>query len=420
MSDIILTAYNGAILGPVARLLGLIMNAIYSFMTNVLGIGNITVAIIIFTIVIYTLLFPITYKQQKFSKLTQKMQPELLKVKKKYEGRKDQASILAMQEETNAVYEKYGTSATGSCVSMLINMPIIFALYRVFQNIPAYVGSVKDQFSSLVDGIMATPGYQDTMGKIVEEARLGALGTDFSAKDPSVVSNYIVDTLYSLNTSGWDLLREKFAGLGDLITSTQENLNGINKFFGLTISDSPMSIIHSGLQNGAYLFVILALLIPVLSYLTQVINIKLMPQSVGADDTMGTQMKMINRIIPLFSLFFCFSVPVGLGVYWIVSAIVRSLQQVGLNKHFEKVDLDDIIKANQEKMKKKREKKGITSEQMNQAARINTRRISKPSMSEKEKKRILEKAEEARRNAKPGSMAEKANLVKKFNEKNTK
>lgn len=420
LSDIILTAYNGAILGPVARLLGLIMNAIYSFMTNVLGIGNITVAIIIFTIVIYTLLFPITYKQQKFSKLTQKMQPELLKVKKKYEGRKDQASILAMQEETNAVYEKYGTSATGSCVSMLINVPIILALYRVFQNIPAYVGSVKDQFSSLVDGIMATPGYQDTMGKIVEEARLGALGTDFSAKDPSVVSNYIVDTLYSLNTSGWDLLREKFAGLGDLITSTQENLNGINKFFGLTISDSPMSIIHSGLQNGAYLFVILALLIPVLSYLTQVINIKLMPQSVGADDTMGTQMKMINRIIPLFSLFFCFSVPVGLGVYWIVSAIVRSLQQVGLNKHFEKVDLDDIIKANQEKMKKKREKKGITSEQMNQAARINTRRISKPSMSEKEKERILEKAEEARRNAKPGSMAEKANLVKKFNEKNTK
>ncbi len=420
MSDIILTAYNGAILGPVARLLGLIMNAIYSFMTNVLGIGNITVAIIIFTIVIYTLLFPITYKQQKFSKLTQKMQPELLKVKKKYEGRKDQASILAMQEETNAVYEKYGTSATGSCVSMLINMPIILALYRVFQNIPAYVGSVKDQFSSLVDGIMATPGYQDTMGKIVEEARLGALGTDFSAKDPSVVSNYIVDTLYSLNTSGWDLLREKFAGLGDLITSTQENLNGINKFFGLTISDSPMSIIHSGLQNGAYLFVILALLIPVLSYLTQVINIKLMPQSVGADDTMGTQMKMINRILPLFSLFFCFSVPVGLGVYWIVSAIVRSLQQVGLNKHFEKVDLDDIIKANQEKMKKKREKKGITSEQMNQAARINTRRINKPSMSEKEKERILEKAEEARRNAKPGSMAEKANLVKKFNEKNTK
>lgn len=91
-----------------------------------------------------------------------------------------------------------------------------------------------------------------------------------------------------------------------------------------------------------------------------------------------------------------------------------------MNKHFEKVDLDDIIKANQEKMKKKREKKGITSEQMNQAARINTRRISKPSMSEKEKERILEKAEEARRNAKPGSMAEKANLVKKFNEKNTK
>ena len=70
MSDIILTAYDGAFLGPIAKLLGYIMNIIYSFMVNVLGIGNISVTIIIFTIVIYMLLFPITYKQQKFSKLS--------------------------------------------------------------------------------------------------------------------------------------------------------------------------------------------------------------------------------------------------------------------------------------------------------------------------------------------------------------
>ncbi len=112
MSDIILTAYDGAILGPIAKLLGYIMNAIYSFMVNVLGIGNISVTIIIFTIVIYMCLFPITYKQQKFSKLTQKMQPELQKVQKKYQGKKDQLSMQAMQEETSSIYEKYGISPT--------------------------------------------------------------------------------------------------------------------------------------------------------------------------------------------------------------------------------------------------------------------------------------------------------------------
>ncbi len=421
MSEIILTAYDGAILGPIARLLGLIMNAIYSFMINVLGVGNISVAIIVFTIVFYTFMLPITYKQQKYSKLTQKMSPELQKVQKKYHGKKDQLSIQRMQEETGAIYEKYGVSPSGSCVYMLINFPVILALYRVFQNIPAYVGSVKDQFSDLVDAIMATGGYQKIMTDIVEEVRLTTVRVDFSVKDTSVISNYIVDTLYGMNSAGWDLLKEKFSGLSDLIATTQNNLNGINQFFGMNISDSPMSIIRNGLQNGAYLFVILALMIPILSYLTQVLNIKLMPQQVsGSDDVMAGQMKMMNRILPLFSLFFCFSVPVGLGVYWIISALVRVFQQILLNKHFEKIDLDDIIKENQEKARKKREKKGIYDSQINSAARINARQVNAPSMSEKEKERALAQAAASRNNAKAGSMAEKANLVKKFNEKNTK
>ena len=371
MSDIILTAYDGAILGPIAKLLGFIMNAVYSFMVNVLGIGNISIAIIVFTIVIYLCLFPVTYKQQKYSKLTQKMQPELKKIQKKYQGKKDAVSMQAMQDETSAVYEKYGVSPTGSCIYMLINMPIIFALWRVFNNIPAYLGIVRDQFTALVEGIMATPGYQDTMTNIVETLKINTVRVDFSVKDESILSNYLVDTLYAMNASGWETLKEKFSGLSDIIASTQENLHEFNQFLGMNISDSPLSIIKSGISNGTYLIAFLALMIPISSYLTQMLSMKLMPQAEGADDAMGSQMKMINRIMPLTSLFFCFSFPVGLGVYWIISALVRSAQQVALNKHFEKVNLDDIIKENREKAKKKREKKGITENKINQAARIN-------------------------------------------------
>ena len=170
MSDMLLTAYNGAILGPIAKVLGWVMNGIYALM-SMIGIENVGLSIIIFTIVIYAILFPLTYKQQKFSKLSQKMQPELQAIQKKYNGKKDQASMMAMQEETQAVYEKYGVSMMGSCVQMLIQMPLLCALYRVFLNVPAYVSGVKNNFSTLVDGIMATSGYQDKMTQLVTDLR---------------------------------------------------------------------------------------------------------------------------------------------------------------------------------------------------------------------------------------------------------
>ena len=349
MSDIILTAYDGAILGPIAKILGWVMNLIYSFLSGI-GIGNISVSIIVFTIVIYMCLMPITYKQQKFSKMTQRMQPELQKVQKKYKDKKDAISIQAMQDETKAIYEKYGVSPSGSCIFMLINLPILLALYRVFYNIPAYIGSIKDQFMALADGIMSVTGFQEIMGEIVSEVKLSTVRVDFTATDHGVLSNYVVDTLYGMNSSGWDLLREKFSGLTDLIDSTQQGLGQINQFLGMNISDSPMSIIKSGMSEKAYLMVILALLIPIISYLTQVISIKMMSQDTNVgNDAMAGQMKMMNRIMPLFSLFFCFSVPVGLGIYWIISALVRSVQQYSLNKHFEKVDMDEVIRKNQEK-----------------------------------------------------------------------
>lgn len=421
MSDIILTAYNGKILGPIAKVLGWVMNIIYNLMAKI-GIENIGLSIIIFTIIIYMLMYPITYKQQKFSKMQQKMQPELQKVQKKYQGRKDQESVMAMQNETQAIYEKYGVSPMGSCVYMLINMPILFALYRVFWNVPAYVSGVKGHFQELVDGIMATDGYQKIMTDFVEKMNLATTGANFNGSDNGVISNFLVDVLYKMDSSGWDALRNKFSGLTNIITDTESSLSSINYFFGLNISDMPSSIIKNSFESGSYLLIIIALLIPICSYLTQVLNIKLMPQAPtsGDNDAMARQMKMMNTIMPLFSLFFCFTVPVGLGIYWIASALVRSVQQFLLNKHFEKIDLDDIIKANQEKAKKKREKMGIAENQINNAARMNTKKIEEPRMSSTEKNEALDKAEASRSNAKPGSMASKANLVKEFNEKNNK
>lgn len=431
MSDMLLTAYNGAILGPIAKLLGLVMNGIYQLMAMI-GIENVGLSIIIFTLVVYLCLFPLTYKQQKFSKLSQKMQPELQAIQKKYNGKKDQASMMAMNEETQAVYQKYGVSMMGSCAQMLIQMPLLLALYRVFMNVPAYVSGVKGNFTELVNGIMATSGFQDKMSQLVTDLRIVTMpSADFTVTDKTALANSTVDVLYKMNSAGWDKLQEMFPSLADKIDATYEAVEHVNTFIVYNISDTPWQIITSNFENRNFIMVFAAVLIPVISYLTQVLNIKMMPQpeasnasNNGNSDAMAQQMKMMNNMMPLFSLVMCFTVPVGLGIYWIAGAVVRTVQQFLLNKHFEKIDLEDIIKKNQEKAKKKREKMGIAENQISNAAKINTRKLSdnaaKANMSSAEKELQLEKARTAQAKAKQGSMAAKANMVREFNERNSR
>lgn len=421
MTEFFLTAYNGSILGPIAKVLGWFMDKIYIFLANVCHVESIALTIFIFTIFIYLCLFPLTYKQQKFSVLTRKMQPEMKVIQDKYKDRRDQTSMQAQQEETQALYDKYGISPTGSCIYLLIQMPILFALYRVFYNVPAYISSVKDIFTELVDGIVSTDGFASTMQTIYDNANLTNVAVDFTSTDTTTLSDYCIDVLYKLPTSGWEALATAFPNLTDSINTVITKLENINYLFVLNISDTPWNLIKSGWSVKDFVLIICALLIPVVSYLTQVANIKLTPQATDQNDQMAQQMKTMNLMMPLMSLFICFTVPVGLGLYWIAGALVRIVQQYFLNKHFEKIDLESIIEKNKEKAAQKAEKRGIRQAQIYEAARMST----KKTMSEKanissDKADILNKADEMRSKASAGSLAAKANLVKDFNEKNNK
>ena len=132
--------------------MGYIMDLIFKA-TSTLGWTNIGLCIILFTIVTRILIFPMSYNQGKSSRLMSALQPEIKAIQKKYAGRQDQQSMMLQQAEIKAVYEKYGVSMTGGCGQLIIQMPIIFALYRVILNIPAYVASVKIPFQNIVDAI---------------------------------------------------------------------------------------------------------------------------------------------------------------------------------------------------------------------------------------------------------------------------
>ena len=423
MNELLLTAYGGSILGPIAKVLGWCMDKIYVLLAS-LGIENIALTIFIFTIFIYLCMFPLTYKQQKFAVLTRKMQPEMKKIQDKYKGSKDQATMQKQQEETQALYDKYGISPTGSCIYMLIQMPILFALYRVFYNVPAYISSVKNIFTELVNGIMATDGFADTMQNIFTDSKIRTINPVFTGADTSVISDSIIDVLYKLPTSGWDTLATKFSDLGDLIANTQHNLDKVNYLFVLNISETPMNLIKNGwtADSKDFLLIICALLIPVCSYLSQMLNIKLTPQATdGQSEQMAAQMKTMNLMMPLMSLFICFSVPVGLGLYWIAGALVRVVQQYFLNKHFEKIDLESIIEKNKDKAAAKAEKRGIRQAQIYEAARMSTKSsmASKANLV-KDNEDALKNADDLRAKAGANSLAAKANLVRDFNEMNNK
>ena len=387
----LLTKSTTFIIGPVASLLGYIMNAIFLLQEKI-GIANIGLCIILFTIVIYMILMPLTIQQQKFSRLSARMNPELQAIQKKYKGKnQDQAAMMKMNEETQAVYAKYGVNPMGSCLQLIIQMPILFALYRVIWNIPAYVTSVKNAFLPLAQKLMTMSGVEEFMAEMAKAN---------SVTFKEMTENTLIDVMYKFKPDNWTALADKFPDIAKTVTDTQTHVDKMNYFLGLNIADAPMQIFMRAISTGAILLAIGAALIPILSALSQWLNTKLMtamnPNSNantnGQADTMANTMKTMNTVMPLMSAVFCLTLPVGMGIYWIAGAVVRGIQQFFINKKIDKLDLDEILKKNLEKANKKREKKGLPPQKISNTAKINTKNIEHEEISQEERDEKIKKS----------------------------
>lgn len=80
---------------------------------------------------------------------------------------------MKQQVEQQAVYEKYGVSPTAGCLPLLIQMPILLALYRVIYSIPGYVTGVKNAFMGVVDLVVTQNGFTDKLITFAETFKLG-------------------------------------------------------------------------------------------------------------------------------------------------------------------------------------------------------------------------------------------------------
>ena len=301
---------------------------------------------------------------------------------------------------------------------MFIQLPILWAVWYVIRSIPAYVGEVKEVYTPLLEGIMATDGWQKIMEGIgkAKPIMMDPSRYDYSDK------NIIIDVLYKFQSTTWETLTDKFPALESTINSTMEQLHHMNNFLGLNIAEAPATLIKDGLAVGAFGIVIMAILIPVLAGLTQYISVKLTSQNNTGDpnNQMAATMKSMNIMFPLMSVVMSFTLPTGLGIYWVVSAVVRTVQMVGINKYLDKVPMDELIAQNMEKAAKKRaNKKEVEAKNVNQMAHKKAKSLHEPVRTAEEEKALEEKLQAAKamnENAKEGSLAAKANLVKRFNE----
>lgn len=362
MSTVFLTPYQGSFIGPVANVLGWIMKWLYNFLGN-FGIENAGIAIILFTFLIYLLLFPITYKQQKFTKMSMIMNPELTEINNKYKGKKDEESMRKMQLETQAVYEKYGANPASGCLPMFITMFMFLGLYRVVSNIPAYVPAIKEFYENVANAVQGIDGYLPLIQEYAEKFPI--LNTaKWEDLNTGLTTNHMVDLLAQFKATDWETLINEplFSSVAETIRTNHDKIMDVNTLaFGLNIVETPFAQMKSGASIETK---ILYVLVPVVSMVTQIVSMKIGMRATQnnnnkSEDPTANMMKSMNTFMPIFFGIMTFSFPIGVAIYYITGNIFRILQQILIDWHFDRIGMDAILKKNQEKAAKKKEKRGI-------------------------------------------------------------
>ena len=355
MNLVMLSAYQGSILGPIAKLLGKILEGLY-FVLSKVGIENTAVCIILFTFIINALMIPLQFKQQKFSRMSSIMNPEIQKIQEKYKNKKDEESQKLMNYEMQALYSKYGVSPASGCLPLLISLPIMFALYRVIYNIPAYVPQIYDIYAQLGKNIMeAGASVEDLKEYISSNTYVVTNAIKGAAKDATNL-DYYIDMLSQFTTEGFKKLSADYPECASIIDVVSTKAKHVNSFFGLNIADTPK------LKS-------VSVVIPIVSVITQFISTKISMAGTNNNNTDSSNptqqsMKAMNNFMPLMSGAFCFMFPIGVGIYWIAGNVFRIFQSLFINLYFSKQDLTENMSKNVEKSKKRFKMMGLDDKQI--------------------------------------------------------
>ncbi len=338
--NVFLTQSSVPVIGQLAKLFGILMNGIYDFMGTQFGIYSLGLSIILFTIITRLLMLPLAFKQQKSMKEMQIIQPEIKAIQDKYKNKKDQASQQKMQAEMSALYQKHNVNPFGGCLPLLIQMPIIFSLYQVLRNIPAYIGNIRSYYEVIVSYITSVSGYGDKLATLRESDRLLQQVSNFDPEN----TNKVIDLLYKFQTSTWEQFNNLFPTISDQVGEQVTQLNDVYTMFGINLADKPD-------------LMTLGVLIPVLNVGIQFLVTKTsMARANNGNAQANSTNTTMMYMMPFVSGFFATTLPAGLGLYWLAGSVFQLGQQLVINHHIHN-DKDKNSKAQAEKADRKDKKK---------------------------------------------------------------
>jgi len=306
----------GFIVGPIARLMGRLYNAIFNVIHSISPVNALGICIIVFTIVVKVLLLPLLVKQQKSSLAMQKLQPELDKIKKKYQGKKDLESQNKMSLEMQKLQKDNNVSMLGGCLPLLIQLPILYALWYVFQQPNAYVDIIGQNYDAITNVIMSMP----------VELRLDAL-TDVIINnkltiDVAVASD-IKYLLSNISVNEWDAIISASGTYAEELSALVATKIELENFLIFNLVSNP------GLKFPG-------IIIPILAGGTTYIQTKVLSNGQSTPDSdnpaAGT-MKTMNYMMPVMMGVMTIGLPSALGIYWTVSNVIQAIMTVFVNKY---------------------------------------------------------------------------------------
>ncbi len=277
--------------------LGWIIKVCYQLTDNYL------IALLLFAIALQILLSPFAIKQQKNTIKQAKLDPKVRAIRKKYAGRTDQATQQKMNNEIMELYQKENFNPAGGCLPLLIQMPILFALYNVVISPLKYICG----FSADV-----VKGFQEIVYNVMSKA--GTEGFEMFAADKHIREIDLIKKMRDIGLENFPLEN------GEVLT---EEILPDFTVLGLDLSARP--------SEQFWPLIIIPILTLVFTYGMQLIT-KKFAYNPNAGQAQDKSMKIMQWSMPLLSVYIAYTVEATIGCYWIFRNILSVIQTIILAK----------------------------------------------------------------------------------------
>ena len=306
-------------MGVIAVPLGYLLTLIYNF------VGNYGISLIILTAIVKLALFPLYVKQIKSTANMQELQPKMQEIQKKY-AHDQQKMNEAMQE----LYAKEKFNPLGGCLPMLIQLPILYALFYLFQNAYVYVDVIGHNYTDIANAIVNIPvslrmevfhPYAQEFANAYKNVAIIKDGIDMRQV------NEVVMLVNYLKPDDWNVILQNLGDAGSSLVPLLATKSSIETFLTIPL------VSKAGLHFPGIIIPIAA---GVTTWLQSKIMMMMNPQNSDSGNPAAAMTKSMLYTMPIMMGVFAINMPAGLGLYWTISNLFGILQQVILSKHYKK------------------------------------------------------------------------------------